>query len=276
MSKLFKFSEYLKLQQATDYLSYLINEPVSKEILIELINDKKILSYCLDYAFLTPVILDKDRRAIDRVYFDSKNNVALYFYIPLVMSWVWSYKDEGNTTYLERSYLIQVKGKDYTLTTVTEENEHIIYPARAAIYENDNNHNLYLKTVDIEKLAEKANNESKELYKYTYGNIEIIYSSLNKELTTLVFINDNLESNETNLQVDIKNTKDKMLHPKERTSINKIIAILMHIANLKLDKDFKVATVIINEGDAIGITAPSKDTIVKYLRTASEEFLDNF
>lgn len=60
------------------------------------------------------------------------------------------------------------------------------------------------------------------------------------------------------------------LHPKEKISLFKIIALLISMNKLAINQQFKIANIIKTHGENIGIEqCPSRDTIAKYLKEAS-------
>lgn len=61
------------------------------------------------------------------------------------------------------------------------------------------------------------------------------------------------------------------LDPRERASAGRLIAILADLAKLDIAKTSKAATVLISHAAAIGMKAPSKDTIAKFLDEALEQ-----
>lgn len=70
--------------------------------------------------------------------------------------------------------------------------------------------------------------------------------------------------------ITCKFTLIKDLHPEERISLYKIIALLTSMNQLAISQQHKIANIIKTHGENIGIEqCPNRDTIAKYLKEAS-------
>lgn len=229
MSILFKFKEWLTIEEASNYLTKIFDELIKPQDLYRLaIEDKLILSlFFVNDSYIEIATMDNNNLLFNQQYQPIKARSSF----DLV--------NINNSTLILRQYY-------YNNSAI---------PLKP---DNDNSKGIIfcLDNFNYGRLINYTEN-NRQLSQVT------ITHSLPKDIYLVVRTDYLSHFVKQATQPEIKTE----LHPRERTNIYLLIAILSKMAKLPIEHNYKTAKYIYEEvAPRLGITAPSQDTLAKHFK----------